>query len=57
MALHTITIQLDSEEDPSTILEWAQSAAIDLAGNTYGTADEDLVSVQTTPDECDSSPR
>ena len=41
----TITIELEADADTSTILDWAQMAAQDLASNCEGEADEDLVSV------------
>ena len=45
MTSFIITIQLEADADPSTILELAQAAAQDLASNCEGEADEDLVSV------------
>jgi len=46
-----ITIELQSEMDPSQVLDWAQISASDLADNCEGSADENKVSVETKGEE------
>ena len=56
MPTQRITIDIETDEDPSSVLDAAQEIAHELASRIDGAADDDLVSVYTFPATTRTSP-